>query len=307
MMSLFKHDDSADDDFLDAIYKTLIGDGASAHVSFSDDATESDYVCLVPKREKSFVSYAKKMSNGDYAVSYDNTEYALTGNGGSHKFVYKMSQDNDGETSIYQLGYDSDDGIPVMRDKLPQHVTPICAFLQKSSMYIALNVTSKSGGNDKDADGHDEKFSGFLYIIKIDMMTGSWEPLLTTSERLNDYCTSVISKPGTGAPGILVFNCSFPTPHAMDLPRTFKELIDSLDSDDAIAAPQADVPLGLSVYDFELGAFARIPIHGRAEWGIKSVEMVSAGNAEGNMHATGPEGPREKRPLRVSQAANKHL
>lgn len=272
----------AANDLLDVVYHSIL-DGSRKAVRLSTDSTvRPSYTLLVARRERRFVTYAKK-TKGGYATSYDMTDYVLAPypETRSTSQVYRFSQDETGKMSLYQMPTaDASEGIPLTSGRVSYALDPICAWIHGNEVFLVTNIPSEStaGGTiEQRVPVPRDRYataSGYLCVMRIDAISGKNRPVFETSEDVRNYCATVIPHRGSGRPGLLVYNTMFPKPKKETLPTSFEQLVDSVSDKDEPIAPPRDIPIGASIYDFEMGAFARVPLDGRPEWGINKIEFA---------------------------------
>lgn len=278
----------AANDLLDVVYHSIL-DGSRKAVRLSMDATVTpSYTLLVARRERKFVTYAKK-TKGGYATSYDMTDYVLAPypDARNSAQVYRFSQNETGKMSLYQMPTaDASEGIPLTSGRVSYALDPICAWIHGSEVFLVTNIPSESteGGTiEQRVPVPRDRYataSGYLCVMRIDAISGRNRPVFETSEDVRNYCATVIPHRGSGRPGLLVYNTMFPKPKKETLPTSFEQLADSVSDKDEPIAPPRDIPIGASIYDFEMGAFARVPLDGRPEWGIDKIEFAEDSDAD---------------------------
>lgn len=280
---------SAHNSMMDEIYKPLLRKSRKCSIDFMNDTGPRNYILYDVQYKRSFVSYVSKKDDG--AIRYGITDYVFDTNDDSS--CYYFTQDNSGVCMLYTQNGDSTT-LVAKTGKMSVALDPMFAFKTYGMLFIVFNRPTDES-SDRPAcerlpqvNGGVAKATGYITVMAFETETGKHNIVFNTETGLAEYFASIITKPRDGSACLLIFNPTIyddDNEHIDILPTTFRQLINTIDNDDAPPMPtHKDVPIGVSVYDFMRKRMLRIAREGSEMYGIASI--VIGGEADKKKDAT---------------------
>ena len=260
------------DAILDAMYRECADSSSRCVVYFGSKHYAKDYIPLVVRYSRDFIKYFDESGH----VRYSFCDATISGDGCDTEFGYL--QDTDGTIRIFACGERRSCDIVLSTEPQDEELEPVAAWSRGENLFLVMNtpsddmldtvaprdrlpLTSKNGG----------RAFGCLSMWRIPIGAGRAECTDLTLP-MDGWCASVIPNAVDGRPGLMVVNMA-PHRERRSDPRTFKALVRALRAVTS-AGTEAEVPMGVSVYDLEQKSFERISVGGHVDWGIGSIQFV---------------------------------
>lgn len=294
---------SADFEFVESYYRMMMSGGG--HVvtvrmtrhpaaTGTDDGDQSTPPCphvLYAERRTRYLSYASKLSEGSYATRYAKTSYSMSNDERLYRTEYCFMQDGQ-RTQLFQtLNGTSVTGTLLFESEMPYTMQPTMMVEQGSHVILCLNALHSDSKVLPSAIGNRDDdipiYTGYLYVIDIDMLSGQWTPLFESNKPIRHSVHGVIGQ--DGKTGILIANICDDKRGALPMPRAFKDIPRYVMEDSPHEGPSMNVPYGISVYSPGTSSFTLVPIGGNAQWGIAGIDIADHGGIAASAHASGEE------------------
>lgn len=282
---------SADFDFVESYYRMMMSDGGHAvtvrtqRQSSAPDGTGDDSVMvtapsshvLYAERRTRYLSYACKVSGGDYATKYARTSYSLSNSERIYKTEYCFMQDGQRMQLFQTLNGTASTGTLLFESEMPYTMVPTMMIEHDSRVILCMNALHSYTNEvpDDDDNEHDANLpihTGYIYVISIDMLDGQWHPLFESDRQIRYSVHGVTGK--DGKIGILIANICDDRRGPLPIPRAFKDIPKYVMEESPHEGPSMNVPYGISVYSPESSNFTLIPIGGNEEWGIAGINIT---------------------------------
>lgn len=306
---------SADFDFVESYYRMMMSDGGHAVTvrtkrqnsvpdGMGDDSvmvTAPSSHVLYAERRTRYLSYACKVSGGDYATKYARTSYSLSNSERLYKTEYCFMQDGQRMQLFQTLNGTASTGTLLFESEMPYTMVPTMMIEHDSRVILCMNALHSYTNEvpDDDDNEHDANLpihTGYIYVISIDMLDGQWHPLFESDRQIRYSVHGVTGN--DGKIGILIANICDDRKGPLPIPRAFKDIPKYVMEESPHEGPSMNVPYGISVYSPESSNFTLIPIGGNEEWGIAGINITEE-NGRGLAARADDEQARGRNVLRV--------
>lgn len=303
---------SADFEFVESYYRMMMSGGghvvtvrmtrrpATTDADESDQSTPSYPHILYAERRARYLSYACKLSEGSYATRYAKTSYSMSNDERLYKTEYCFMQDGQRMQLFQTLNGTAVTGTLLFESEMPYTMQPTMMVEQGSHVLLCMNALH---GDSKappvtigDRDDSIPIYTGYLYVIDIDMLSGQWTPLFESDKPIRHSVHGAIGQ--DGKTGILIANICDDRRGTLPIPRAFKDIPRYVMEDSPHEGPSMNVPYGISVYSPGTSSFTLVPIGGNARWGIAGIDIADRDDIAESAHGNGEE-TRGRNVLRV--------
>lgn len=265
---------SSDIDFVMATYRMMLADGChKVTIETVTSDTDRRVTTRYARPSRRTLTYAVGPTDGGdtYAMRYASPDYAFVGD--RTKPVYYFEQSDEGEVRMYQgLTASSDDATLLFSTTLDHRARPLAMTAKGDDFILMMNIAI-TGDDDvqntkDDAETGMIGANGFLYVIRVNVLTGQWTPLFETSKPL-EYQIGALP----ALDGIAIANLNNKGNASTPKPRSFDELGDFMVNNTPNVAETLEIPFGVSVYEPDAGRFTVIPVGGNTMLGIADITI----------------------------------
>lgn len=276
---------SADFDFVESYYRAMLSGGG--HVvdvlTTSDDGTGRDdaqppsHHVLYARRHGRYLSYAYEIADGLYATKYAHTSYTLSNDERLYRTEYCFAQDGQRLQLFQTLNGTVSTGTLLFESVMPYTMVPTMMIEHDSRVVLCLNAlhgdtkAAVAGKRDERDDGMAPLYTGYIYVISIDLLDGQWHPLFESDRQLRYSVHDAVGR--DGRVGIMIANICDDRRGALPMPSTFRDIPRYVMEESPHEGPSMNVPYGVSVYSPESSSFTLLPIGGNQNWNVDGIEI----------------------------------